>query len=67
MLVAAMAAEIEGEAAARRDRTGAKPLGRAAILAQNPLSQPVRTKKSSAPAVYVATRLSFRLAPRPVR
>jgi REP element-mobilizing transposase RayT len=55
-LVAAMATEIEEEAAAHRDRTGAKPLGRAAILAQNPLSQPVRTKKSPAPAVHAATR-----------
>jgi hypothetical protein len=54
-LVAAMATEIEEEAAAHRDRTGAKPLGRAAVLAQNPLSQPVRTKKSSAPAVHAAT------------
>jgi len=55
-LVAAMATEIEGEAAAHRDRTGAQPLGRAAILAQNPLSQPVRTKKSPAPAAHAATR-----------
>jgi hypothetical protein len=51
-----MATEIEEEAAAHRDRTGAKPLGRAAVLAQNPLSQPVRTKKSPAPAVHAATR-----------
>src|SRR3982751_2161663 len=43
--VAALVADIESEIAARRTRTGAKPLGVAAILAQNPLQRPKKTKK----------------------
>jgi hypothetical protein len=42
---------------ARRERTGAKPLGSAAILAQNPLRQPERTKKSPAPAFHAASQI----------
>ena len=38
--------EIEAETAARRKRTGIKPLGPAAVLAQDPLRQPKKTKKS---------------------
>jgi REP element-mobilizing transposase RayT len=53
---AALVSEIEGEAAARRERTGVKALGPAAILAQNPQSQPSKTKRSPAPAVHAATR-----------
>jgi REP element-mobilizing transposase RayT len=53
--VAALVSEIEGEAAARRERTGAQPLGPAAILAQNPQGQPSKTKRSPAPAVHAAT------------
>jgi REP element-mobilizing transposase RayT len=53
--VAALVSEIEGEAAARRERTGAQPLGPAAILAQNPQSQPAKTKKAPAPAVHAAS------------
>jgi hypothetical protein len=48
--VAALVDDIESEAAARRKRTGAKPLGVAAVLAQNPLRRPKKTKKSPAPA-----------------
>jgi REP element-mobilizing transposase RayT len=47
--VANMAAEIEEDAAAARTRTGAEPLGVAAILAQDPTSRPKRLKKSPAP------------------
>lgn len=54
--VAAMVEDIESEAAARRKRTGAKPLGPAAILAQNPLQRPKKTKKSPAPAFHAASR-----------
>jgi len=49
--VANMAAEIEEDAAAARKRTGAEPLGVAAILAQDPTSRPKRLKKSPAPFV----------------
>jgi hypothetical protein len=45
----------EGEDAARRERTGAQPLGPAAILAQNPQGQPSKTKKAPAPAVHAAS------------
>ena len=49
-------AEVDAEAADHRERTGAQPLGPEAILAQNPLSQPARPKKSPAPAVHAATK-----------
>ncbi|HEY0510769.1 MAG TPA: hypothetical protein VGH73_02615 [Thermoanaerobaculia bacterium] len=58
--VAALVSEIEGEAAAHRERTGVQPLGPAAILAQSPQSQPLRTKRSPAPAVHAATRAIHR-------
>src|SRR3954449_6650061 len=54
--VAALVEGIESETAARRKRTGAKPLGVAAILAQNPLQRPKRTKKSPAPAFHAASK-----------
>jgi REP element-mobilizing transposase RayT len=54
-LAAALASEIEEEAADRRERTGVSPLGPAAILAQSPQSQPARTKRSPAPAVHAAS------------
>jgi putative transposase len=47
---------IELEVAARRKRTGAKPLGVAAVLAQNPLQKPKKTKKSPAPAFHAASK-----------
>src|SRR5436305_5016515 len=52
----ALVEDIESETAARRKRTGAKPLGVAAILAQNPLQRPKRTKKSPAPAFHAASK-----------
>jgi REP element-mobilizing transposase RayT len=55
-LAAAMVAEIDGEAAERRERTGVQPLGPAAILAQSPESRPLQTKRSPAPAVHAASR-----------
>ena len=43
-LAVAMVAEIEAEAAERRERTGAQALGPTAILAQNPESRPLKTR-----------------------
>ena len=51
-----LAAEIDDEAAATRKRTGAKPLGRATILAQDPVSRPKRLKKSPAPLFHAASK-----------
>jgi hypothetical protein len=53
---AALVEDIESEVAARRKRTGAKPLGVAAVLAQNPLQRPKKTKKSPAPAFHAASK-----------
>jgi hypothetical protein len=55
-LAVALVAEIEAEAAERRERTGVQALGRAAILAQSPESRPLKTKRSPAPAVHAASR-----------
>src|SRR3954465_2260017 len=54
--VAALVEDIELETAARRKRTGAKPLGVAAVLAQNPLQRPKKNKKSPAPASHAASK-----------
>lgn len=53
---AALAAEVNAEAAALGERTGVKPLGPEAILAQSPHSQPTKIKKSPAPAAHAATK-----------
>ncbi len=53
---ASLVADIETEAAARRQRTGICPRGPAAVLAQNPLRRPLRTKKSPAPAFHAASQ-----------
>ncbi len=54
--VAGMIEEIIAQAAARRAATGIEPLGAAAILRQQPLSQPAKTKKSPAPLVHAASK-----------
>jgi hypothetical protein len=54
--VAALVEDIESETAARRKKTGAKPLGVTAVLAQNPLQRPKKTKKSPAPAFHAASK-----------
>lgn len=54
--VAALVADVESEVATRRKRTGVKPLGVAAVLAQDPLQQPKKTKKSPAPAFHAASQ-----------
>ncbi len=47
---------IIAQTAARRTATGIEPLGSAAILRQNPYSQPVKTKRSPAPLVHAASK-----------
>src|SRR5262245_43219295 len=54
--LACLVEDIESEVAARRKRTGAKPLGVAAVLAQSPLQRPKKTKKSPAPAFHAASK-----------
>ena len=44
------------EAEARRQETGIQPLGSAAILAQHPFGQPVKTKRSYAPRAHAFRR-----------
>jgi len=51
-----LAEEIDDEAAATRKPTGAKPLGRATILAQDPVSRPKKLKKSPAPLFHAASK-----------
>jgi hypothetical protein len=50
--IASLVARIEAEAQARRESQGREPLGREAILAQEPHSKPVRSKKSPAPRFH---------------
>jgi REP element-mobilizing transposase RayT len=54
--IAALVENIELEAAVRRKKTGARPLGPAAILAQEPHRQPKKTKTSPAPAFHAASK-----------
>jgi hypothetical protein len=54
--IAAMVTEIEEDAAAERKGKGVQPLGREAILAQNPHTRPERIKKSPAPFVHAACK-----------
>jgi hypothetical protein len=51
-----LATDIEEDAAKARKRTGAEPLGTAAILAQDPVSRPQRLKKSPAPLFHAASK-----------
>jgi hypothetical protein len=48
--------EVESEAAAERERTGRAPLGREAILKQQPTARPAKTKKSPAPLFHVIAK-----------
>lgn len=59
-LVTALVAEIESEAAARRESTGSQVLGVSAILGQHPHDRPVRSKKSPAPLFHAATQAMHR-------
>jgi hypothetical protein len=47
--IASLLAQIEETARAERERKGREPLGRAAILSQDPHDKPIRSKKSPAP------------------
>jgi hypothetical protein len=54
--VADLVAEIEAEAAARREETGVQPPGPEVVRSQNPHARPMRTKKSPAPSFHAASR-----------
>jgi hypothetical protein len=54
--VASLVQAIDEEAASRRAAAGIRPLGIAAVLAQDPLHRPERIKKSPAPFVHAATK-----------
>jgi REP element-mobilizing transposase RayT len=52
--------QIERECSAERKRTGARPLGPRAILAQHPHHRPEAVAKSPAPLVHAATQTARR-------
>jgi hypothetical protein len=54
--VAALVAEIEKQAAARREETGIPSLGAKAILTQNPQSRPRHSKRSPSPFCHAASK-----------
>jgi REP element-mobilizing transposase RayT len=55
-LVADLVAEIEAEAALRRQQTGSQVLGVSAVRGQHPLDHPKRSKKSPAPLFHAASK-----------
>jgi hypothetical protein len=55
-LVAELVAEIESEAAIRREQTGSQVLGVPAVRGQHPLDRPKRSKKSPAPLFHAASK-----------
>jgi hypothetical protein len=55
-LVADLVAEIEAEAAIRRQQTGSQVLGVSAVCGQHPLDRPKRSKKSPAPLFHAASK-----------
>jgi REP element-mobilizing transposase RayT len=57
--IASLLVRIEADARAEREKRGTEPLGRAAVLAQDPHSKPARSKKSPAPRFH-AFRKSVR-------
>jgi REP element-mobilizing transposase RayT len=54
--VLALIEGIEEEATVRRRRTGARPLGREAVLGQDPHHRPAKLKKSPAPFVHAVSK-----------
>ena len=54
--MAGLVETITVEAEVRRKETGIQPLGPAAILAQHPFDQPLKTKRSFAPRVHAFSR-----------
>jgi len=55
-LVVEMIADIEAEAALRRQRSGSQVLGAAAVRGQHPFDRPARPKKSPAPLFHAASK-----------
>ena len=55
-LVADLIAEIEAEAAVRRQRTGRQVLGASAVRGQHPFDRPAKSKKSPAPLFHAASK-----------
>jgi hypothetical protein len=54
--VAGLVAEIDAQAADRRERTGIPSMGAAALLAQDPLRRPLHSKRSPAPFCHAASK-----------
>ena len=54
--IAGLVEKITAEAGVRRKATGVQPLGPAAILAQHPFGQPLKTKRSFAPRAHAFRR-----------
>lgn len=50
--IAALVQSVEAAAEAQRKKTGKKPLGREAILRQDPKAEPQHTKRSPAPRFH---------------
>jgi REP element-mobilizing transposase RayT len=55
-LIAGLVAEIESEAAARRQSTGRQVLGASAVRRQHPFDRPRKPKKSPAPLFHAASK-----------
>jgi hypothetical protein len=55
-LAADLIAEIESDAAAKRQRTGSQVLGVATIRGQDPHKRPARSRKSPAPLFHALTK-----------
>jgi putative transposase len=55
-LIVEMIAEIESEAALRRQRSGSRVLGASAVRGQHPFDRPARSKKSPAPLLHAASK-----------
>ncbi len=56
-LVVEMIADIESEAALRRQRSGSQVMGASKVRGQNPFDRPARPKKSPAPLFHAASKL----------
>jgi len=56
-LVVEMIADIEAEAALRRQRSGSQVLGASAVRGQHPFDRPARPKRSPAPLFHAASKL----------
>lgn len=52
-----MIADIESEAALRRQRSGSQVMGASKVQGQHPFDRPARPKKAPAPMFHAATKL----------